>query len=355
MLKQKIVFSLFFTLLMFFPTKDIISQSQLTPNKKLVEAMAALDEGKVEQAFNLLKEHYEEAQKSGKEDFQLGNAVNSLGEFYRRINSLEKATTFLTRAIKIAEKISDKSLESAAKNNLGLTLVQQRKFDEAITFFNEALEIRKKVFGEESSEVAITLDNLGIAYANKQDFSKAEEFTKKSLAIFEKEVGISHHDTLLATDNLAQFYLMQGKIADAANLYQKQIDLTEKEFGTDSAKLISPLRQLILIYAKNPDYPKQEVPLRRILILHDKNNIAVYPDKVYYSTLLGYALMKQKKNVEAEKFLQDAVNGIDVKSALKAPDATNLAVSIYVQFLKENNRTNEASALEIKIRKMFEQ
>jgi tetratricopeptide (TPR) repeat protein len=356
MLKIQIGFSLIILVLILFSINNVVCQNQTISDKKASDAITLLNNGKWEESLKLLQENYEEAKKTGKEDSLLGNAINNLGEFYRRVNRLDESIKFFSQAIKIAEKISDKVLEGSAKNNLGLVLSTQKKYEEAILLLNQGLEIRKKIYGEDSPEVAVTLDNLGLTYADKSDFEKAEEFTRKALVIFEKKNGISHPDTMIATKNLADFYLAQSKVNEAADLYQRQIDLTEKEFGVDSGKIIVPIRRLVSIYTnKITDFPKQEVLLRKLLIVQDKNMVEVYPFKVYYSSLLGYALTKQKKDIEAENFFQAAVNGIDIEAAKKSPDATNIAISLYVAFLKDTGREKDALALEEKIRKLFSQ
>ncbi len=353
MLKTKITSALFLTLIFLVSTSSVICQSQETKPNKGLEGMALLEKGQVKEAFEILKEDYEEALKSGKEDFQLANSINNLGEFYRRINRLNDAESFFLKAIEISTKISETVIESAAKNNLGVVYTAQKKYDEALKVLDEALLKRRKLYGEESTEVAITLDNIGLAYASKKNYPKAEEFTKKALAIFEKKGGIANIDTIIATNNLAAFYKEQGKTDEAINLYQRQFDLTEKEFGSDSPKLIEPIANLASLYVNDKDFKKTESVFRRYLTLLEKNNYAAYPRKVYALTMLGFYLNKQDKKVEAEEYFRKAIEGIDVETAKKSPNVVNIAVSIYVTFLKENKRNEEATALEDKIKKMF--
>jgi tetratricopeptide (TPR) repeat protein len=355
MIKLKKSKSLLIIFLMLISTLNILSQTQPVKSNNSIAGLAALDEGRIKDAFDLLKKDVDEAQKSGKEDKPLAQAINNLGELYRRIGRFADAETLFRKAMEIAVKISDKTLEGITKNNLGLVYSAQGSAEQAIAFTEEALKIREQLFGKESFDYAITLDNLASAYANKKDFAKAEELTKMALSYFIKYKGITDADTIVAFNNLVEFYKAQEKKDKVLELYQEQISLIENKFGMDSEKLLNPLQKLAVSQMNFDYHNAAEQIFRRCLTLLEKNKIAVYPQQVYAFSLLGVSLTKQNKNPEAEDFFRKAIDGIDVEGAKKSPNATNIAVSVYVQFLKENKRTDEASALEVKIRKMFEQ
>jgi tetratricopeptide (TPR) repeat protein len=56
----------------------------------------------------------------------------------------------------------------------------------AIELFNESLNLRLEMFGENSEEVAEAYHNLGIVYSRMNEHQKAVECYSKALSIKEK-------------------------------------------------------------------------------------------------------------------------------------------------------------------------
>jgi tetratricopeptide (TPR) repeat protein len=46
------------------------------------------------------------------------------------------------------------------------------------------LEIKTRIAGSDSNDVALTLNNIGLVYKEKRDYQKALEYFEKSLKIF---------------------------------------------------------------------------------------------------------------------------------------------------------------------------
>lgn len=315
-------------------------------------AFQALAQGRREEAFRLLKENLEEAEKSGKRDFGLSNSLNNLGEFYRRTGDIVAAEQYYRRALTVAREIAHQTLEGAVLNNLGLTSTARREYDEAVSLLRQALGLREKALGPEHPDVAITLDNLGLAYAYKKDYAKAEEFIKRSLAMLEKIRGLWDYDVTLATNNLAGVYKSQGKHAEVVALYQRQFDLLEKEFGAGSLRLTGPIAKLVGLFGETQEHQKVEALLRRNLDILEKNSSPDYPNKVTVLTYLGVNLTTQNKDAEAERHFRRAIDIVDKESAGKPPGVAALALTRYAMLLRKTGRDKEAAELEERARKL---
>ena len=328
------------------------SQDKSPGAERVSEAFRALAQGRRDEAFRLLKENLEEAEKSGRRDSGFGNSLNNFGEFYRRTGDPVAAEQFYRRALAVAREIGHQALEGAVLNNLGLTSTARREYDEAVSLLRQALALREKALGPEHPDVAITLDNLGLAYAYKKDYAKAEEFIKRSLAMLEKKSGLWDYDVTLATNNLAGVYKAQGKHAEAVALYQRQLDLFEKEFGADSLRLTGPIARLIGLFGEQHEHRKVEALLRRNLNILEKNSSPDYPNKVTVLTYLGANLTAQNKDAEAERHFRRALDLIDKESAGKPPGVAALALAKYAELLRKTGRDKDAAQLEERARKL---
>ena len=82
--------------------------------------------------------------------------------------------------------------------------VAQGKDDEAAPLCKEAIEIWKKVYGDEHPQVAAGLNNLAaLLDEDPKNWDEAEKLYKESLAIRKKVLGEEHPDVAGSLNNLA--------------------------------------------------------------------------------------------------------------------------------------------------------
>jgi hypothetical protein len=70
-------------------------------------------------------------------------------------------------------------------------------------YFEQSLEIRRKVLGEEHPDTALSLNNLAILCYYVGDLKEAVEFMNHVVMIFNKILGPQHPHTESARKNLA--------------------------------------------------------------------------------------------------------------------------------------------------------
>ena len=70
------------------------------------------------------------------------------------------------------------------------------KLPKAEEFHLRSLKINQNLFGENHSDVAISLKNLGDLYKNMGNLPKAEEFQLRSLKIRQNLIGEKNSDSL---------------------------------------------------------------------------------------------------------------------------------------------------------------
>ena len=66
----------------------------------------------------------------------------------------------------------------------------------------KALEINRKVLGDEHPDTAQSFNNVGLVLHSIGDYSVARPYFKKSLAIYKKTFGMNHPNTKRVVSNL---------------------------------------------------------------------------------------------------------------------------------------------------------
>ena len=92
-------------------------------------------------------------------------------------------------------------------NFLGLTLIEQKKFDEAISCYESGIKI--------DNTFAMFYNNLGTIYKAKKDYLKSENYYKKSIQLDQK---IPEPE-----NNLGNLYRLVNKDIEAINCYNNSI------------------------------------------------------------------------------------------------------------------------------------
>lgn len=133
-----------------------------------------------------------------------------------------------------AEKLVRSNLEArrrgerTSEDQLATGLLQHAKIlrargdrEAAAKLFREALEIRERLFSEESSPVAAALNDLGAVLAELGRFEEAEPIQRRSLGVMRARLGDGHINTVTAAHNLAWMLLTKKKSpADALGVIE---------------------------------------------------------------------------------------------------------------------------------------
>ena len=69
-------------------------------------------------------------------------------------------------------------------------------------YYEQALEIRRKVLGEEHPDTATSLNNMAILCFYEGNLQMAETFMKRAFMIYDKILGSQHPDTESARNSL---------------------------------------------------------------------------------------------------------------------------------------------------------
>lgn len=162
----------------------------------------------------------------------LARALASLGQ---RTQALEIATAAAERAR--LELPPDHELLANALNSLGLVLDAEGRSAEAFPLLEQALDIRLRVFGEQSIETAATLHNLGLAARRVGRLDTAENWLQRSLAAKRALLPESHPRVLSGQEALANVYRDRGELDRAVEVLQALRAQRIRANGADSTRV----------------------------------------------------------------------------------------------------------------------
>lgn len=165
----------------------------------------------------------------------------SLGNAYKKSDSLDKALHFYNRALISSRKIYRQSHPDAAiaQNNLAAIYYLRGANQKAISLFKQASEKIPEYYGEEQVEAAMVYQNLGITYSEVGNSEKAIHYLEQSLSIEKELPGIYENDTATAFQNISSIYQDLGRFDLAIKNYKRAEKAYQKGSKPGYSRLVT--------------------------------------------------------------------------------------------------------------------
>jgi len=112
---------------------------------------------------------------------------------------------------------------AAASNKWAMNLKAQRKYAEAQPLLEKALEIRRRMLGDDHPETAASYNNLAANLKAQGKYAQAQPLFEKALEIRRRLLTVNHPDTASSFHNLAGNLHAQGKYLEAKDRWQSAV------------------------------------------------------------------------------------------------------------------------------------
>jgi len=240
------------------------------------------------------------------EDFSL--LLNELGMILFDVGDYKKAITCFEKALEIDRKVYGEEHPDVATrlNNLGLAWYSLGDCKKAVEYYEKALEIDGKVYGEEHPHVAKYLNNLGEVWRSLGDYEKAIQYYEKALEIDRKVYGEEHPDVAIYLNNLGLAWRSLGDYRKAIQYYEKALEIDRKVYGEEHPDVAIRLNNLGLAWRSLGDYRKAIQYYEKALSIIMK----MYGEKHPYAAAmlgnLGMAWLSLETPKKAIEYIQKA-------------------------------------------------
>jgi tetratricopeptide (TPR) repeat protein len=190
---------------------------------------------------------------------------------------------------------------AAVMNNLGSAWKALDALEKAIDYFQRALDIWKKVYGKEHQMVAAAMNNLGLAYNTLGEYRKAIYWFRQALYIWKKVNVENHPQVATALNNLGGALNELGKFRKAINYYQRALEIKQQMYGTEHPDVAIQLNNLGAAYCKLGDPQKAIDYLEKALAVNEAVFGREHPKVAGDLNNLGvlyYSLDQQRKAID---------------------------------------------------------
>jgi tetratricopeptide (TPR) repeat protein len=240
----------------------------------------------------------------------------------------KEAIPYAEQALEIRKKIlGDEHPDTAGNYNYLARLYRDLgNYTEAEPLYLKALEIRKKVLGDEHPSTAQSYNGLGLLYRDRGNYIKAESQYLKALEIRKKALGDEHPDTSQSYYNLGSLYMSLGNYAEAEPLYLRSLEIRKKVLGEEHADTAQSYHGLGWLYRDLGNYVKAEPLCLKALGIRKKVLGNEHPATALSYYHLGILYMNQLNYAKAEPLFLKA---LEIRKNVLGEEHADTARTIY--------------------------
>jgi serine/threonine protein kinase/tetratricopeptide (TPR) repeat protein len=297
--------------------------------------------GKYDQALPLNQQALALAKKVfPPDDGEIDAITSNLADLYGLTNRRDLAIPLLEETLKRRRaRLGDANPGTLNTiNSLAVTYYKEKQYDKAIALYEESLKGTQAIFGRDHENTAFIIAYLGKNYLEAGQIDKAVPLLEETWQAVRK-----YPELMRFGPSLVECYIRQGKTGQAAQLAKTIIPNATQANPDDkrlyAGKLASKARALL----DQKEFAQAEPLLRECLTLREKLQPGEW---LTYNTqsMLGYALMGQKKYDEAEPLLIAGYEGLKkVESEIFPPARNRLTESLQrlVVFYQSRNAAGD--------------
>jgi len=278
-----------------------------------------------------------------------------LNRMLRTADSLYNAKEY-TEAIDLGRSIVGKAGESLPDNDsalakfygkFGIYLCAGELYDEAEVYLEEALEIRKDIFGPDHPQTARSVYELGRWNNLVGNHEISEQLLRRALAIRLKILDPDDLDLAFSYAYLSLVCRNQNRLSDAEEYIRKSIEIrlsSDSEICPEMAKNHTDLG--IILARQGRYYDAYHAHRKSLTVVHELYR----PDSLGISVCLanlGQVSVSQGNYLAAEEYLRDA---IAIKQKIYGPTHTDVALNLSTLGWLYCNVNNYPKAEELFIR-----
>lgn len=141
-------------------------------------------------------------------------------------------------------------------NQKMVSLYQAQKYDDALKFAEQILDLTVKAFGAEDVQTASAYKNLGLIYRGKTKYKESIVSLQRALEIYQSKTETDGKELAKTYEALASAYFYSGEEKEAEANYLKALEASEKTFGKHSKESLTPLSALAIFYVRTNDSEK---------------------------------------------------------------------------------------------------
>jgi eukaryotic-like serine/threonine-protein kinase len=277
----------------------------------------------------------------GADSQEAGRALWELGRLRHQQDRLAEARNLFERSLQILESTQAPATDvSALLDDLAGVYAFERQWTLARQTYERALDIDRRILGDDHPRLGMHIGNLAIVAQNLGDLKQAEALYRDAIRRKERAYGMRSAQTASAQSNLGAMLQREGRLEEAEPLLRGAVDSTLAKWGPDHYMVGYARVWLGMLLHDKGDLAGAQSEYRQALAIYDK---ALPPNHQYRAALLAqYARLLVDLGKPADALVMSeqslSISGESASNTFKAQ-----AHAIHAYALEHLGRSPEAA------------
>jgi eukaryotic-like serine/threonine-protein kinase len=226
----------------------------------------------------------------------------TIGQTYGELGLYPESRKQLERALELQRRVlgEENPRTLITQNLLGWTAKLQGKYPEAETLLSQTLATRRRVLGPEHRSTLMSMNNLAVLYVEEGKYAQAEALDSQVLESRRRVLGPEHPETLISVSNLAEVCLQEGKYAQAEALDNQALDAKRRVLGPEHPETLISISDLALVYDAEAKYTQAETLDSQVLEIRRRVLGPEHPGTLTSMNNLAVVYSNEGKYAQAE-------------------------------------------------------
>jgi serine/threonine-protein kinase len=213
--------------------RKILNESRST------QAKIERAEGKVDLAITTLRNAIAERRALvGKDDFEVGNLLNTLSSALTQAGRYEEAAASANESYAVFERLGQADTDGgmAALNSRGNAALMMGDNQQALSDYRHVADMTRALYGE-TTKLAALLNNVGVTLTRLGRHHEAVPLIEQALRIARAQNGERSPLAVTVRTSLAEVYVVAGRASEAEPVAQAAVDIAEADYANNKMLL----------------------------------------------------------------------------------------------------------------------
>jgi serine/threonine protein kinase/Tfp pilus assembly protein PilF len=307
-------------------------------------AAARIGTGNLPDAEPLLQDALHISQSEfGAKSVESGRTLWALGRLRLEQGRFGEAKELFVQSLGILQSDNAPQTDvSSLLDDLAKVYTRAQEWALAKQTYERALDMDRRILGDDHPRVAQYRDNLAFVAQNMGDLKQAETLYRDALNRKETAYGERHPETAMTKGNYGLLLQREGRLTEAEPLLRDAVAIRLSLFGPDNYNVGYGRVSLAMLLHDKGDLAASENEFRQALAIYDKSLPANHQYRA--SLLMHFARLLVDRNKSAEALVK-SVESIKIWTATSpaASPQTALAHAIHAYALEHLARLPQAA------------